>query len=69
VTRTALNDEHAMNQSLRLWNIVSPSATEIAAAFAAFQGLRVVYILPRLVMVRRAVAARFYRDDLPDNDL
>ena len=53
-----------VNDSFRLWNAVSPSADEIAAAFAAFEGLRVVYILPRLVMVRRAVAADFYTDDL-----
>ena len=53
-----------MNDSLRLWNAVSPSPTEIAAAFSAFDGMPVVYILPRLVMIRRAVAAHFYTDDL-----
>ena len=51
--------------ALKLWNAVEPSASEIAGVFAAFPDSRVTHILPRLVMVRRAVAARFYTDDLP----
>ena len=49
---------------MTLWNAVGPSASEIAGVFAAFPESRVTHILPRLVMVRRAVAARFYTDDL-----
>jgi hypothetical protein len=50
---------------IKLWNAVAPSPTEIASAFAAFAGMRVLHILPRLVMVRRAIDAGFYTDDLP----
>ena len=57
-------DQEAFNQSLRLWNAVCPSAAEISAAFVAFDRLPVVCILPRLVMIRRAVAAHFYNEDL-----
>ena len=64
---STLKDQDAFDRSLRLWNIVSPSPSEISAAFAAFQGLRVVCILPRLVMIRRAVAAHFYSEDLPSD--
>ncbi|MBV9577284.1 MAG: hypothetical protein JO057_01705 [Chloroflexi bacterium] len=49
----------------RMWAAVDPSPTEIEAASAAFEGLNVTDILPRLVMVRRAVVASFYTDDLP----
>src|SRR5262245_23329602 len=54
------------NEAIKLWNTVRPSAGEIAAVFAAFPESRIALILPRLVMVRRAVAARFYTDDLPE---
>ena len=49
-----------------MWGAVNPSQIEIEAASAAFEGLNVTDILPRLVMVRRAVEASFYTDDLPD---
>jgi hypothetical protein len=54
-----------MMNTLRMWRAVNPSPAEIEAATAAFAGLDVIDILPRLVMVRRAVAACFYTDDLP----
>jgi hypothetical protein len=54
------------NETVKLWNAVGPSASEIAAVFAAFQESRVTHLLPRLVMVRRAVAAGFYTDHLPE---
>jgi hypothetical protein len=54
------------NETIKLWNAVGPSASEIAAVFAAFPESRITHILPRLVMVRRAVAAHFYTDDLPE---
>ncbi|HET6315780.1 MAG TPA: hypothetical protein VFG86_04935 [Chloroflexota bacterium] len=49
-----------------MWQQVNPSPTEIEAAHAAFEGVDVVDIMPRLVMIRRAVEANFYTDDLPD---
>jgi hypothetical protein len=52
------------NETVKLWHAVGPSGREIAGVFAAFPESRVLHILPRLVMVRRAVAARFYTDDL-----
>ena len=52
--------------SANMWGAVNPSATEIEAASAAFEGLNVTDILPRLVMVRRAVEASFYTDELPE---
>ena len=53
--------------SFEMWRAVDPLPSEIQAATAAFDGLDVIDILPRLVMVRRAVAACFYNDDLPKN--
>ncbi len=53
--------------SVKMWQSVNPSPTEIEAASAAFEGLNVTDILPRLVMVRRAVEASFYTDDLPQS--
>jgi hypothetical protein len=50
--------------SLNIWQTVNPSPTEIQAASAAFDGLDVIDILPRLVMVRRAVEACYYTDEL-----
>jgi hypothetical protein len=51
--------------SFSLWRAVDPLPTEIQAARAAFAGLDMRdNSLPRLVMVRRAVAASFYTDDL-----
>jgi len=38
---------------------------ELDAACAAFGELPSLHALPRLVMVRRAVAVGFYTDDLP----
>ena len=52
--------------SFKMWRVVNPTPTEIDAASAAFEGVNVTDILPRLVMVRRAVDARFYTDDPPD---
>jgi hypothetical protein len=51
-------------KSFNLWRAVDPLPTEIQAAQAAFEGLdlRDNNILPRLIMVRRAVAASFYSD-------
>ncbi len=49
-----------------IWRHVNPSPSEIQAARAAFEGVDVIDIMPRLVMIRRAVDARFYTDDLPD---
>ena len=54
-----------MMNTFKMWRAVNPSPVEIEAANAAFAGLDVIDILPRLVMVRRAVAACFYTDDLP----
>lgn len=51
--------------SLSMWRAVNPSPIEIQAASAAFEGADVIDILPRLVMVRRAVEACFYTDELP----
>ena len=51
--------------SFKMWRAVDPSPTEIQAAYAVFEGLDVSDILPRLVMVRRAVAAAYYTDDEP----
>jgi hypothetical protein len=51
--------------SANMWGAVNPSPIEIQAASAAFEGVNVTDILPRLVMVRRAVEASFYTDDLP----
>jgi hypothetical protein len=53
-----------MNNS-NMWRAVNPSSAELEAASAVFEGLDVVDIVPRLIMVRRAVAACFYTDDLP----
>ena len=39
--------------------------TEIQAASAAFDAVDVPDLLPRLIMVRRAVEASFYTADLP----
>jgi hypothetical protein len=50
--------------SFNMWGAVNPSPTEIQAASAAFEGLNVTDILPRLVMVRRAVEASYYTDEL-----
>jgi hypothetical protein len=50
-------DEPGLNDSLTFWTAVSPLPTEIAAGFAAFDGARVVYILP-VLMVRRALLHR-----------
>ena len=54
-----------MNSFNNIWRAVDPSSSEIQAAQAVFEGLDVRDILPRLVMVRRAVAASFYTDDVP----
>jgi len=51
--------------SFKMWRAVNPTQTEIDAASLAFEGVDVIDILPRLVMVRRAVEARFYTDDAP----
>jgi hypothetical protein len=51
--------------SVTIWRAVNPSPTEIQAASAAFDGQDVIDILPRLVMVRRAVEACFYTDEMP----
>lgn len=53
--------------SVNMWGAVNPSPAEIQAACAAFEGLNVTDILPRLVMVRRAVEASFYTDTLPES--
>jgi hypothetical protein len=50
--------------NFKMWQTVDPLPTEIQAAYTAFKGLDVVDILPRLIMVRRAVAASFYTDDM-----
>jgi hypothetical protein len=57
-----------MNRFNIMWRGVNPSSAEIEAASAAFEGLDVTDIVPRLVMVRRAVAARFYTDELSDQE-
>jgi len=54
--------------SFSMWRAVNPSSAEIEAACAAFEGLDVMAIVPRLVMVRRAVAACFYTDELPEQE-
>ncbi|HEY1295581.1 MAG TPA: hypothetical protein VGJ60_21080 [Chloroflexota bacterium] len=51
--------------SFNMWQTVNPTPNEIDAASTAFEGVDVIDILPRLVMVRRAVEARFYTDDPP----
>jgi hypothetical protein len=43
---------------------ISPTPDELLAAFDAFEGLPTMDDLARLVMVRRAVAAGFYTDNL-----
>jgi len=48
-----------------IWRLVNPSPTEIEAARAAFEDVDVTDIMPRLVMVRRAVDANYYTDQLP----
>jgi len=53
-----------MNKFNMMWRAVNPSSAELEAASAAFGGLNVVDMAPRLVMVRRAVAACFYTDNL-----
>lgn len=63
--------------SLNIWRLITPSADEVDAAYAAFGELPKPDMLPRLVMVRRAVAAGYYTDDLrvlakaeqPDNSV
>jgi hypothetical protein len=50
--------------SLKTWQTINPSPDEMLAASAAFGELPKMDVLPRLVMVRRAVAAGFYTDDL-----
>jgi hypothetical protein len=52
--------------SFNMWRAVNPTPAEVCAASAAFEGQDVIDILPRLVMVRRAIVARFYTDDLRD---
>jgi hypothetical protein len=50
--------------SVDIRRLISPSADEVQAACAAFGELPKPDILPRLVMVRRAVAAGYYTDNL-----
>ena len=54
-----------MSAWMNMWRTVNPSPNEIEAAQAAFDGVDVTDIVPRLVMVRRAVAAEYYTDTLP----
>ena len=53
-----------MNKFNRMWQAVNPSSDEIEGVRVAFEGLDATDLVPRLVMVRRAVAACFYTDDL-----
>jgi hypothetical protein len=50
--------------SLKTWQTINPSPDEMHAASAAFGELPNSEALPRLIMVRRAVAAGFYTDNL-----
>jgi hypothetical protein len=51
--------------NLNTWQTINPTPDEIHAAYVAFEDLPTMDFLPRLVMVRRAVAAGFYTDNLP----
>jgi hypothetical protein len=44
---------------------INPSPDELLAAYDAFGELPAIEALPRLIMIRRAVAVGFYNDDLP----
>ena len=48
---------------------ITPSPDELLSAYDAFGELPTMEALPRLVMIRRAVAAGFYNDDLPPAEL
>jgi hypothetical protein len=51
--------------SRETWQTINPSPEEMHAATAAFGELPKMDVLARLIMVRRAVAAGFYTDQLP----
>jgi hypothetical protein len=55
-----------MNSFTMMWRAVNPTLAEIDAARVAFEGVDVTDLVPRLVMVRRAVAADFYSEALPN---
>ena len=53
-----------MNSLRTTLQTINPSPDEMEAACAAFGELPTIDALPRLIMVRRAVAAGFYTDRL-----
>jgi len=57
-----------MNKFNMTWQAVNPSSAEIEGVRAAFEGLDATDLVPRLVMIRRAVAACFYSDDLTEQE-
>jgi hypothetical protein len=50
--------------SLNASRTINPTPDELLAAYDAFGELPKMDVLPRLIMVRRAVAAGFYTDNL-----